>query len=165
MHRKRRRIGRLGGLRGGGNSGSRRAEAGKAESRCDPRAGSRVSAAAATSRAPAGRAALDPSPNRDPGGAAAGTDVAPPARRSTHLLRRPSDAFDVINNCLSLFSESRHADLHPTSLCMFLQIKREPGERRTCQGVGSRIGLLFSYDGYLQQCAPPHAASQLLTAS
>lgn len=31
--------------------------------------------------------------------------------------------------------------------------------------MGSRIGLLFSYDGYLQQCAPPHVASQLLTAS
>ena len=89
LHRKRRRIGRLGGLRGGGNSGSRRAEAGKAESRCDPRAGSSVSAAAATSRALAGRVALDPSPSRDPGGAAAGTDGAPPARRSTHLLRRP----------------------------------------------------------------------------
>ena len=83
----------------------------------------------------------------------------------THLLRRPSDMFDVINNCLRLFSESRHTGLHPTSLCMFLQIKREPGERRTCPGVGSRIALLFSYDGYLQQCAPPHVASRLLTAS
>lgn len=83
----------------------------------------------------------------------------------THLLRRPSDALDVTINCLSLFSESRHAGLHPTSLCMLLQIKREPGERRTCQGVGSRIGLLFSYDGYLQQCVPPHVACWLLTAS
>ena len=83
----------------------------------------------------------------------------------THLLRRPGDAFDVINNCPSLFSESRHTGFHPTSLCMFLQIKREPGERRTCQGVGSRIALLFPYGGYLQQCAPAHVAYQLLIAS